>query len=43
MKIEHAAVYVRDLEGTRAFFQTYFGAVSGPCIKIRPRGFPPTS
>ena len=30
MKIEHAAVYVRDLEGTRAFFQTYFGAVSGP-------------
>lgn len=26
MRIEHVAVYVNDLEGTRAFFETYFGA-----------------
>ena len=30
MTIGHAAVYVRDLEGARAFFETYFQAVSGP-------------
>ena len=30
MRIEHAALYVRDLEGARAFFERYFGAVSGP-------------
>lgn len=28
MIIEHAALYVRDLEQTRAFFIRYFGAVS---------------
>jgi lactoylglutathione lyase len=28
MKIEHAALYVRDLERTRSFFGQYFGAVS---------------
>ena len=39
MKIEHAAVYVRDLEGTRAFFQTYFGAVSGPLYQNPTTGF----
>ncbi|WP_328597174.1 VOC family protein [Enorma shizhengliae] len=27
MRIEHAALYVNDLEGARAFFETYFGAV----------------
>lgn len=30
MTIGHAAVYVRDLEGARAFFETYFQAASGP-------------
>ena len=27
MKIEHTALYVKDLEGTRDFFVKYFGAV----------------
>lgn len=39
MKIEHAAVYVRDLEGARTFFQTYFGAVSGPLYQNPTTGF----
>ena len=39
MKIEHAAVYVRDLEGARAFFQTYLGAVSGPWYQNPTTGF----
>ena len=39
MKIEHTAVYVRDLEGTRAFFQTYFGAASGPLYRNPATGF----
>ena len=39
MKIEHASVYVRDLEGARAFFQTYFGAVSGPLYQNPTTGF----
>ncbi|EJL70025.1 VOC family protein [Chryseobacterium populi] len=28
MKIEHIAIWVKDLEKTRAFYQKYFGAVS---------------
>ena len=28
MRIEHIAMYVKDLEGARAFFVKYFGAVS---------------
>lgn len=28
MKIEHVAMYVNDLEGTKHFFETYLGAVS---------------
>jgi len=28
MKIEHIAMYVNDLEGTRRFFEEYMGAVS---------------
>ncbi|MCL2368731.1 MAG: VOC family protein [Oscillospiraceae bacterium] len=28
MKIHHLALYVRDLERTKAFYETYFGAVS---------------
>lgn len=29
MKIEHIALYVRDLEGAKEFFTNYFGAISG--------------
>ena len=29
MKIEHIAMYVRDLEESKRFFERYFGAVSG--------------
>lgn len=29
MKIEHLAIWVRDLELMRRFYETYFGAVSG--------------
>lgn len=28
MRIEHAAMYVEDLEGARAFFEKYLGGVS---------------
>ncbi len=28
MKIEHAALYVQDLEGAKCFFETYFEAKS---------------
>lgn len=28
MKIEHVAVYVKDLEGAKCFFETYFNASS---------------
>ena len=28
MRIDHAAMYVKDLEATRAFFETYFGAAA---------------
>ena len=28
MKIEHAALYVKDLEATKTFFETYFNATS---------------
>lgn len=28
MRVEHIAMYVADLEGARAFFEKYFGAVS---------------
>ena len=29
MKIEHIALYVKDLEKEKAFFEKYFGAVAG--------------
>ncbi|WP_458398158.1 VOC family protein [Anaerotignum sp.] len=29
MKIEHIALYVRDLKKMKSFYETYFGAVSG--------------
>ncbi|MEA4970420.1 MAG: VOC family protein [Candidatus Pelethousia sp.] len=28
MKIDHMAMYVKDLEAARAFFETYFGAAA---------------
>ncbi len=28
MKIDHAAMYVMDMEAARAFFETYFGAAA---------------
>ena len=31
MRIEHAALYVRELEQTKAFFIKYFGAVCNEC------------
>lgn len=29
MRVEHVALYVNDLEGTREFFERFFGATSG--------------
>lgn len=29
MKIEHLAIYVKDLEGMRSFYETWFGAKAG--------------
>ncbi len=29
MRVEHIALYVSDLEGTREFFERFFGATSG--------------
>lgn len=29
MKLEHVAIWTRDLEAMRSFFETYFGAVAG--------------
>ena len=29
MKIEHLAIWVKDLEGMKAFYSTFFGTISG--------------
>lgn len=39
MKIDHVALYVRDLEGAKAFFVRYFGAVSNEKYHNRKTGF----
>lgn len=39
MKIEHVALYVKDLEGARNFFEKYFGAKSGALYHNRTSGF----
>ena len=39
MQIEHAAMYVRDLEGARRFFETYLEARSGPLYENKQTGF----
>lgn len=39
MRIEHAALYVRDLKGARDFFVRYFGADVGPLYHNPRTGF----
>ena len=41
MNIEHIALYVRDLEGARAFFETYFEAQSNTSTTIQKQASPP--
>ncbi|WP_296031410.1 VOC family protein [uncultured Treponema sp.] len=38
MKIEHVALYVKDLEGTRIFFEKYFCAKPGAAYHNRTSG-----
>lgn len=39
MKIEHVALYVKDLESARKFFEKYFNAKSGELYHNRTSGF----
>lgn len=39
MTIEHIAVYVRDLEQSTSFFETYFNGKRVSCITIKERDF----
>lgn len=39
MKIEHMGLYVRDLEATRHFFETYFEATSSARYHNQKTGF----
>lgn len=39
MKIEHIAMYVKDLESARKFFMTYFGAASNDGYHNEKTGF----
>lgn len=39
MRIEHAALYVRDLDGAKAFFEKYFGACAGAIYHNERTGF----
>lgn len=39
MRIEHLAMYVRDLEVTRAFYETHFGATSNAKYTNERTGF----
>ena len=39
MKIEHVALYVKDLEGARMFFEKYFCAKSGGLYHNKTSGF----
>ena len=38
-KIDHIALYVRDLEGAKAFFATYFDAAAGEKYENHNTGF----
>ncbi len=39
MKLEHVAMYVNDLEGTKRFFEQYLGAVSNELYHNKTTGF----
>ncbi|KAB7733216.1 glyoxalase [Rudanella paleaurantiibacter] len=39
MSIEHIAIWVRDLEGMRTFYQTYFGAMPNEKYTNARKGF----
>lgn len=39
MKIEHIAMYVKDLEGAKQFFERYMGAVSNEMYHNKTTGF----
>lgn len=39
MRIEHAALYVSDLENAKAFFEKYFGASAGAMYHNERTGF----
>lgn len=39
MKIDHIAMYVKDLEGTKRFFERYFGAAAGGLYYNEKTGF----
>lgn len=39
MKIDHIALYVKDLEGAKDFFETYFDGKSGERYRNRKTGF----
>ena len=39
MKIDHAALYARDLEAAAAFFARYFGGEIGPLYRNETTGF----
>lgn len=39
MKIEHIAIWVSDLENMRAFYETYFQAISGALYKNPKKNF----
>lgn len=39
MKIEHIAMYVKDLEGAKQFFEQYMGAVSNEMYHNKTTGF----
>lgn len=39
MRIEHVALYVEDLEGAKAFFETYFDATSNELYHNSKTGF----
>lgn len=39
MRIEHVALYVRDLEAARRFFETYLGGTAGAPYRNETTGF----